>query len=602
MFGVTFMVLAPEHPLVDSITTAEQKTEVDAYKEYAKSKSNVDRQAEKKVSGAFTGTYAVHPFTGKNIPIWISEYVLIDYGTGAIMAVPSDDDRDEAFAKKFEIDIIDICDKSAYPNATKADKLGKIINSDFLNGLEVKDAIALAIKKIEEKGIGTKQINYKLRDANFSRQRYWGEPFPVYYDAENIAHLLPTDELPLVLPPMDDIKPEGGKAPLSKVKDWTYKGMPLDVDTMPGNAGSSWYFLRYMDPDNDKEFCSKAALDYWQDVDLYVGGTEHAVGHLMYARFWHKFLYDLGYVPTQEPFKKLINQGMIQGESAFIHVDLENKIVFNEANEKTSLVHVPIGLLFDEKEIAIEDLIVWRNDYQNFTFNVEGERIKVKREPEKMSKSKYNVVNPDDVIAEYGADCFRMFEMFLGPIENHKPWQTKGIDGVLRFLRKLWHLFYNDMDELLLTNDAPTEKELKVLHTCIKKINEDIERFSFNTCVSAFMICVNELSDLQCHKREVLSDLVKLLSPFSPHIAEELWQVLGNSNSVVKDVDYPVHNESYLTESVINYPVSINGKMRVKIDLAAGISQEVAKAIVLADETVQKWLEGKEPKKIYFCT
>ncbi|MCB0538519.1 MAG: leucine--tRNA ligase [Bacteroidetes bacterium] len=603
IFGVTFMVLAPEHPLVAKITTAEQKIEVETYVEKTKRKSAIDRQAAKKVTGAYTGAYAIHPFTGNKIQIWISEYVLLDYGTGAIMAVPSDDDRDAAFARKYGLEIIDICDKSEYPNATNADKVGKMINSDFLNGMEVKDAIKEAIKRIEEKGIGTSQTNYKLRDANFSRQRYWGEPFPVAYDNEDLPHVLPLNKLPLVLPKMDDIKPENGKSPLSKLNNWTYNGMQLDTDTMPGNAGSSWYFLRYMDPHNEEAFCSKKALGYWQDVDLYVGGTEHAVGHLMYSRFWHKFLYDLGYVPTQEPFKKLINQGMIQGESAFIWVDINNKKVYSQGDEIPSSptkIHVLVSLVNNSDEVDVEGLKEWRPEYENFEFISSTGKITVIREPEKMSKSKYNVVNPDDVIAEYGADCFRMFEMFLGPIESHKPWQTKGIDGVAKFLRKLWNLFYNEDDNLIVNDEKPSEKELKVLHTCIKKINDDIERFSFNTCVSSFMICVNELNDLNCHKKVVLEDLVKLISPFAPHTAEELWHSLGHTNSVVKDVAYPQHNEAFLTESVINYPVSINGKMRVKIDLDANITQEKAREIVLANETVQKWTENKAIKKFIF--
>jgi len=651
IFGVTFMVLAPEHPLVNEITTEENKVAVQAYKENAKSKSNVDRQASKEVSGAFTGAYAVHPFNGKQIPIYISEYVLIDYGTGAIMAVPSDDDRDKAFAAKFGIEVIEICDKSDYPNATNTDKVGKIINSDFLNGLEVKDAIKKAIEAIEEKGIGQLKVNYKLRDANFSRQRYWGEPFPIAYDENGIAHELPVEELPLELPAMDDIKPENGKAPLSKVEDWKYNGMQLDTDTMPGNAGSSWYFLRYMDPQNPDEFCSKAALDYWQDVDLYVGGTEHAVGHLMYARFWHKFLYDLGKVPTQEPFKKLINQGMIQGESAFIQKvykfkgSKNNEVIRilndnskattrtitycsadflkpleNGNNNLVSVNEVHIGInhvngneldiqsfISDEKNKGRNTVLLCKNGYWtvdgfNKFKNSEGDSSTffVKREVEKMSKSKHNVVNPDDVIAEYGADCFRMFEMFLGPIESHKPWQTKGIDGVSKFLRKFWNLFHNTAEQFEVSTAEPTEKEMKALHTCIKKVNEDVERFSFNTCVSAFMICVNELNDLKCNKKAVLEELVKLISPFAPHIAEELWSQLGNTNSVVKDVTYPKHEDKYLTESVIQYPVSINGKMRVKIDLPAGISQEDAKATVLANETVQKWIDGKELRKFIF--
>ncbi len=602
IFGVTFMVLAPEHHLVNQIATKEQEQAVRAYQEKAKSKSNVDRQAGKEISGVFTGAYAKHPFTGENIPIWISEYVLIDYGTGAIMAVPSDDERDHAFASHFGINIIEICDKSEYPNASKADKVGKMINSDFLNGMEVKDAIEKVIEKLTEKGIGQLKVNYKLRDANFSRQRYWGEPFPIAYK-DDIPHALPVGELPLELPDVEDIKPVGGKAPLSKVADWKYEGMPLDTDTMPGNAGSSWYFLRYMDPSNPTEFCSKEALDYWQDVDLYIGGTEHAVGHLMYARFWHKFLYDLAYVPTQEPFKKLINQGMIQGESAFEYkVVNENKYVsYNLKDEYNTIpIHVAINLVNDKGELDLEAVKAWRPEHADAEFVLEDGKYIVGHEVEKMSKSKHNVVNPDDVIEEYGADCFRMFEMFLGPIENHKPWQTKGIDGVAKFLRKTWNLFH-DVDDQLIINDEPaTDKELKVLHTCIKKVNEDIERFSFNTCISAFMICVNDLGELKCHKREILEDLVKLLSPFAPHLAEELWERLGYTTSVVKDVSYPEVNEEYLTESVINYPVSINGKMRVKIDLPADVNSDDAKRIVLANDIVQKWVEDKDLKKFIF--
>ena len=602
IFGVTFMVLAPEHHLVNQIATKEQEQAVRAYQEKAKSKSNVDRQAGKEISGVFTGAYAKHPFTGENIPIWISEYVLIDYGTGAIMAVPSDDERDHAFASHFGINIIEICDKSEYPNASKADKVGKMINSNFLNGMEVKDAIEKVIEKLTEKGIGQLKVNYKLRDANFSRQRYWGEPFPIAYK-DDIPHALAVGELPLELPDVEDIKPVGGKAPLSKVADWKYQGMPLDTDTMPGNAGSSWYFLRYMDPSNPTEFCSKEALDYWQDVDLYIGGTEHAVGHLMYARFWHKFLYDLAYVPTQEPFKKLINQGMIQGESAFEYkVVNENKYVsYNLKDEYNTIpIHVAINLVNDKGELDLEAVKAWRPEHADAEFVLEDGKYIVGHEVEKMSKSKHNVVNPDDVIEEYGADCFRMFEMFLGPIENHKPWQTKGIDGVAKFLRKTWNLFHDADDNLIVSDEAATDKELKVLHTCIKKVNEDIERFSFNTCISAFMICVNDLGELKCHKREILEDLVKLLSPFAPHLAEELWERLGYTTSVVKDVSYPEVNEEYLTESVINYPVSINGKMRVKIDLPADVNPDEAKRIVLANDIVQKWVEDKDLKKFIF--
>lgn len=603
IFGVTFMVLAPEHPLVNGITTAAQKDAVEAYQQKAKSKSAVDRQAGKTVSGVDTGAKAIHPFTGNEIPIWISDYVLVDYGTGAIMAVPSDDDRDKAFAEKFGIEIVDICDKSDYPGATNADKVGKMINSDFLNGLEVMDAIDKAIEALEEEGIGERKVNYKLRDANFSRQRYWGEPFPIYYDENGVAKALPESELPLELSEMDDIKPQNGKAPLSKVADWKFNNMPLDTDTMPGNAGSSWYFLRYMDPTNDKEFCSKEALDYWQDVDLYVGGTEHAVGHLMYARFWHKFLYDLGYVPTQEPFKKLINQGMIQGMSAFVFREKESNVFYSldKKTESSVAIHADIKCLKSEDELDTEAFKKSKADFKEskFVFSDDG-RFLVVREVEKMSKSKYNVVNPDEVIAEYGADTFRMFEMFLGPIENHKPWQTKGIDGVFKFLRKFWNLFHNEEDQFVVSEEKATENELKVLHTCIKKVNEDIERFSFNTCVSAFMICVNELSDLKCNKRAVLEELVKLISPFAPHTAEQLWHKLGNTNSVVKDVKYPQFEEKYLVESTIQYPVSVNGKVRAKIDLPANISKEEAEKQALANENVAKWTEGKVLRKFIF--
>lgn len=602
IFGVSFMVLAPEHSMVESVTTAAQKEEIVAYQKVTKSKSSIERQAEKNVTGVFTGSYCIHPFTGKKVPIWISDYVLIEYGTGAIMAVPSDDERDAAFAEKYSLEIKEICDKSAHPNAGPGDKVGVMINSDFLNGLEVKKAIKLAIFKLQEKGIGEAKVNYKLRDANFSRQRYWGEPFPVYYDANGSPKILPKDKLPLELPELDDISPLNGKAPLSKAADWSFEGMALDIDTMPGNAGSSWYFLRYMDPNNPDEFCGKTALDYWQDVDLYTGGTEHAVGHLMYARFWHKFLYDLNYVPTQEPFKKLVNQGMIQGLSAFIYkVKEENKYVSYGLKDKydTVAIRVYMGLANEEDELDVEALKEWRSDYADASFEMEDGKFIVGREWEKMSKSKYNVINPDDVIAEYGADCFRMFEMFLGPIESHKPWQTKGIDGVAKFLRKLWALLHDAEDEVVVNDNAASEKELKVLHTCIKKVSEDIERFSFNTCISAFMICVNDLTDLKCNNRAVLKDLVATLSPFAPHMSEELWSRLGGEGSVVIS-SFPVFEEKYLVESVITYPVSINGKMRAKIELAAGITQEDAKTAALANDNVQKWIEGKELRKFIF--
>lgn len=601
IFGVTFMVIAPEHDSVSELATAAQKAEVDAYITAVSSKSAIERQAGKEVTGVFTGSYAIHPFNGKKIPIYIGEYVLVDYGTGAIMAVPSDDERDEAFANKFGIEIIEICDKSEHPNASASDKVGKLINSDFLNGMEVKKALKLAIDTIEKENRGKGQVNYRLRDANFSRQRYWGEPFPIYYE-NGIAKTLPDSELPLELPNMEDIRPLDGKAPLSRAKDWTYKGFPLEIDTMPGNAGSSWYFLRYMDAENEDEFVSKEALDYWQDVDFYCGGAEHAVGHLLYARFWHKFLYDLGKVPTKEPFKRLFNQGMIQGRSNFVYrISGTNKFVSKGLRKeyKTDKLHVDVNIV-DNDILDIEAFKKWRKDYKTAEFVLEDEKYHCGFEVEKMSKSKFNVVNPNDVIDKYGADCFRMFEMFLGPIESSKPWNTQGIDGVSKFLRKFWNLFFDEDNNLVLSEEKANEDELKVLHTCIKKVNEDIEKYSFNTCIAAFMIATNDLSALNCNKKEVLEELVKLISPFAPHIAEEIWAKLGNSSSVVKDISYPEHNEKFLVKSTIEYPVSINGKMRVKIEMAAGISKDDAQALVLANEKVQKWVEDKPLKKFIF--
>jgi leucyl-tRNA synthetase len=600
IFGVSFMVIAPEHDFVNELTTEENKVAVAAYVKKAGSKSAIERQAEKEVSGVFTGSYAIHPFTGKEIPIYISEYVLVDYGTGAIMAVPSDDERDEAFATKFDIEIFEIYDKE------RIDENGKALNpiaigSDFLNGLESKEAIALMIDHLEEMNIGTGQINYRLRDANFSRQRYWGEPFPIYYE-NGIAKALPFSELPLELPEMDDIRPQNGQAPLSKAKDWNYKGFPLETDTMPGNAGSSWYFLRYMDADNDNEFVGAEALAYWNDIDFYCGGAEHAVGHLLYARFWHKFLFDLRKVPTQEPFKKLFNQGMIQGRSNFVYrINGTNTFVSKglKKGKKVDKLHVDVNIV-ENDILDIEAFKNWLPEYKEADFELEDGKYICGFEVEKMSKSKYNVINPDDVIAKYGTDTFRMFEMFLGPIEASKPWNTQGIDGVSKFLRKFWNLFFDAEDNLILTDDKPTEAELKTLHTCIKKVNEDIEKYSFNTCVSAFMIATNELTAAKCHKNDILVALVKLISPFAPHIAEELWSKLGNETSIVKDIDYPKFDEKYLVKSTVLYPVSINGKMRVKIELPAGISQDNAKAEVLANEVVQKWVVDKPLRKFIF--
>lgn len=639
IFGATYMVLAPEHDLVPQLTTADQKDAVEKYLEYVGSRSEIDRMAEvKEVTGVFTGAYALNPFTNKHIPIWLGEYVLKDYGTGAIMAVPSDDDRDKVFAGKFGLEIVDVVDKTDYPGATLHDKVGKIINSDFLNGMEVKDAIAEMFDRIEKLGIGSKKINYKLRDANYSRQRYWGEPFPIAYDKEGVANALREDQLPLTLPELENFQPaSGGKSPLARAEDWVGQipEMSLETDTMPGFAGSSWYFLRYMDASNENEFASKKAIDYWQDVDLYVGGTEHAVGHLMYSRTWHKFLYDLGIVPTIEPFKKLVNQGMIQGSSRLVYrvtefyykgVDLAktNVVLLTDSYENLNSVekffiiaplfgienfdmnnfqgmevislHIDVNLV-DGVYLDLEAFKKWRPEFKNANFLLEQNRkficgIQV----EKMSKRLYNTVNPDDLVAKYGADCFRMYEMFLGPLEQSKPWDTKGIDGVQKFLRKYWSLYYNESG-LNLSNDAPTAEEYKILHTAIKKISEDIERFSFNTCVSAFMVCVNELKRVECNKRQILEPLTILLASFAPFITEELWANMGHEGSVHK-AQFPQFDAKHLVQDTIEYPVSINGKKRDTIMLSAQLTQEEIQAQVMELDQVKKYIEGKEIQKV----
>lgn len=594
IFGVTFMVLAPEHDAVEEFTTIEQQEQVDQYIETVKSKSDVERQQEKAVSGVFTGSYAIHPFTGKELPIYISEYVLIGYGTGAIMAVPSDDERDERFAKHFDLDIINVVEKEEGVSAT--DKTGTLINSDFLNGLTVQDAIAKAIDEIVAQGIGERTINYRLRDAGFSRQRYWGEPFPIVYDKGNATLL---KELPVQLPSVNSYQPTGdGKSPLANAKDWMYIGDQIrETDTMPGYAGSSWYFLRYMDPQNQDRFVGEEAEQYWENVDLYIGGTEHAVGHLMYSRFWQKFLFDLGLVSKQEPFKKLVNQGMIQGRSLFIDLadgrSLHVPIEFADRDDRISESQWKKAQEIDSRLAELKnDDISWQK--------IDGKAmIQLRPEVEKMSKSKLNVVNPDDIIDEYGADVFRMFEMFLGPIDQHKPWDTKGIDGVAKFLRKFWSLFYNEDQKLIVTDEEPSKEEYKAVHQCIKKVREDIERLSFNTCVSAFMIATNELTALQCNKRKALQPLVALLSPFAPHTAEKIWQDLGEQGSVV-DANFPNVKEEYLVEDEIEYPVSVNGKLRTKLKFAKDIEHAAVEEAVLADETIQKWTEGKEIKKFIF--
>jgi leucyl-tRNA synthetase len=654
IFGATFLVLSPEHELVEQLVTAEQKSTIDEYVAYVKSRSDVERQQEKKVTGAFTGAYALNPFNGTPIPIYIAEYVLAGYGTGAIMAVPADDERDKKFAEKFGLPVIEVIDKSMYPGATIEDKLGKMINSEFLNGMEVKEAIAKMLDEVESRNIGSRKVNYKLRDASFSRQRYWGEPIPVRYkvvgepdsplkgESDDIPYALSASELPLVLPEVDSFKPSGdGRSPLANNAEWVAKN--YETDTMPGYAGSSWYFLRYMDPKNKEAFAAKDKLDYWQNVDLYLGGNEHAVGHLLYARLWTKVLHDLGYVPFDEPFKKLVNQGMIGGKSTFIcrlspvnggkHIyvsyslfseieipqllvgELKQFLPSNFVNRIIDVLGIEEGekfngavyfdafrvptTCFNNGTLLIDELVEYNSDYKEeiFVFDTKEEFTYL---PvfEKMSKSKRNVVNPDNVIEQHGADCFRMFEMFLGPLEQSKPWDDKGISGVSSFLRKFWRLFYSET-AWKVTDETPTDKELKVLHKTIKKINEDVEKMSFNTSVSQFMITVNELQDLKCSKRSILEPLVLCLAPFAPFITEELWKALGNEGSV-HQATFPALEEKYLVESEFEYPVSINGKTRASIALPADISQEDALAKVMEIEMVQKWMEGKPVKKFVF--
>ncbi len=634
IFGATFMVLAPEHDFVPDLTTPEQQKTIEEYIAYANTRSERDRMADvKEVTGAFTGSYAINPFNDAKVPIYIGDYVLKDYGTGAIMAVPSDDDRDNAFADKFGLEIIDVIDKSNYPGATRSDKLGIMINSLFLDGMEVPDAIEEMLQRIESIGLGKRQINYKLRDAIYSRQRYWGEPFPIVYDEKGVAHAMKLEDLPLELPDSEDFKPaSGAQSPLARITDWVNlpDGWTRETDTMPGFAGSSWYFLRYMDANNSNAFASQEAVNYWQDVDLYIGGTEHAVGHLMYSRFWHKFLYDKGLVPTNEPFKRLVNQGMIQGviESIFLEkkdpqTDLrivEPAIAEKESAEGKTFVPIPVLVDYVTEyglesshltQVGLDQFRAWRPEYADATFvsksgtyqngvftasNGGPLKFATQSEVGKMSKSKYNVINPDDVVERYGADCFRMYEMFLGPIEQSKPWDTKGIDGVSKFLRKFWNLFIRN-DQFTISEEAPTKAELKILHTAIKKVSDDIERLSFNTCVAAFMVATNELTKVKCNKRAILEEMVLLLAPFAVHLSEELWQRLGHEGSV-HHASYPVFNEAYLKEDEVEYPISINGKKRATAVFAADASKSDMEAAAVAIPNIQKWIEGKTVRKI----
>ncbi len=668
VFGISFLTLAPEHELAEKITTSEKKQEVEAYIAKARNRSERERQAEvNTVSGVFTGTYAIHPFTGEEIPVWVGDYVLAGYGTGAVMAVPAHDERDFRFASFYHLPIKQVIIPTGEHDFSKTswdEKEGTLINSSFLDGLNVKDAIKKCIAEIEKRNLGKGKINYRLRDAVFGRQRYWGEPIPVYYK-NGIAHTLPENKLPLHLPAIDKFLPtEEGEPPLARSDKWFWNeetqsvdktGFPIETTTMPGWAGSSWYYLRYMDAHNKKEFASADALNYWQNVDLYIGGSEHATGHLLYVRFWTKALKDLGYIQVEEPAKKLINQGMIQGVSEKIYwqgktlnpkdtvsisyhiggnrIYLKNNMTIvlpkNEAcesifisadaidyldSENLSLINVPINLT-QNSELELNEYKNFRNDltrpificknsywFEGAWYNFDGNQIQVpskfltKPEVEKMSKSKWNVVNPDEVIEKYGADCLRLYEMFLGPLEQSKPWNTNGIAGVSGFIRKLWKLYHSN-DSFYVSDDAPTQAELKTLHKTIKKVQEDIEKFSFNTSVSSFMICVNELTDLKCNKRAILEPLAIILSPYAPHIAEELWKLCGHEPSIAH-AEFPAYNESYLVEDAFEYPVSVNGKTRFKINLPLQISKDEIEQRVLAAEEMQKWTNGSAPKKV----
>jgi leucyl-tRNA synthetase len=600
IFGVDFMVIAPEHELIDQITTNEQNSVVNEYCAYVKSRSERERQAEKKISGCFTGAFAVNPFNGKQIPIWISEYVLAGYGTGAIMAVPCGDDRDYKFAKHFQIPITNILGDSFNGEEANATKDAQLHNSDFLNGVVMRDAIAIVNQRLEEMGIGKAKVNYRMRDAAFSRQRYWGEPFPIIWK-DGTAYVLSENELPLLLPEVESYSPgPEGEGPLANIPEWVAK--ELETNTMPGYAGSSWYFLRYMDPHNNESFCDRKVSDYWNQVDLYIGGTEHAVGHLLYSRLWTKALYDLGHIGFDEPFKKLLNQGMIQGSSRFVYrlkgtheyISLGLITDFDSVDK----LHVDVNIV-DGVELDMASFKTWKPDFAHASFQLENGKYICGTEVEKMSKSKFNTVNPDELVQKYGADTFRMYEMFLGPVEQSKPWDTKGIEGVHRFIKKLWRLFYDEMKGKVWNEDEATPEELKVLHKTIRKTEDDTERFSFNTAVSGFMICVNDLADLKCNKRSVLEPLLIILTPYAPHVCEALWAELGNTGSIL-DAAYPEFESKYVIESAKEYPVSINGRVRTNINIALDASAAEVEQIVLGNELVQKWMEGKALKKFIF--
>jgi leucyl-tRNA synthetase len=637
IFGVDFLVLAPEHELIAQITTADRKAEVEEYIAYVNSRSERERMAEKKISGCFTGAYALNPFDkDKKIPIWISEYVLAGYGTGAIMAVPCGDERDFKFAQFFHIPITNIIGSDYDGQTANPTKDAKLSNSGFLDGMVMRDAIGVVIDKFETLKIGRRKVNFKMRDAAFSRQRYWGEPFPITWN-EGIAAPLPESDLPLELPFIEKYGPgPDGEGPLANIPAWTAKH--LETNTMPGYAGSSWYFLRYMDPHNEESFCDRKLSDYWNQADLYIGGTEHAVGHLLYSRMWTKVLYDLGYIGFDEPFKKLVNQGMIQGSSRLVYrLDapgrselnlylskgladaLSNSLLtlsdlMDRANAADQLampgdpgsyegwkitpLHVDVNIV-DGVELDVEALRKWRSEYADAHFVLEDGKYICGTEVEKMSKRLFNTVNPNVLVNKYGADTYRMYEMFLGPVEASKPWDTKGIEGVHRFLRKFWRLFFDEQKGKVWTEEAPTDAEWKVLHKAIKKVDEDTERFSFNTAVSAFMVCVNELGDLHCHKKDILIQLLILITPYAPHIAEELWHELGQAGSIL-DAPYPKFEAKYLVESSKVYPIAINGKTRTELDIALTASQAEVEQLIMSNEIVRKWLDGKSVKKVVY--
>jgi len=603
IFGVTFMTIAPEHELIPRLTTSGQEKAVKEYIRKTKLKTERERMSEvRSVSGVFTGSYVIHPFTAEKVPIWIADYVLAAYGTGMVMGVPSSDTRDFAFATHFNIPIIPV-QTGEHTDISKEDfdaKAGTMINSDFLNGLPVNKAIEEATLKVEEKGIGKSKINYRLRDAVFSRQRYWGEPFPIYYK-EEVPYPLEEKELPLLLPEVDAYLPtEKGEPPLGRAKNWKHKNKyPYELSTMPGWAGSSWYLFRYMDPHNESGFVSKEAQEYWENVDLYIGGAEHATGHLLYSRFWTKFLYDRGHLTVDEPFKKLINQGMIQGRSNYVYrLKGTNTFVSHQLKEKYDVqaLHVDVNIV-DNDILDIDAFRNWSPEHKDAEFILEDGHYLCGNEVEKMSKSLYNVVNPDDIIKKYGADTLRLYEMFLGPLEQSKPWNTHGIDGVSKFLRKFWRLFFDREGNFDVSDAEPLVEELKILHKTIKKAEEDIDRLSFNTSVSHFMICVNELSALDCNKRDILEPLTLIISPYAPHICEELWFRLGHKSGITR-AQYPSWREEYIKEESFEYPVSVNGKLRAKINFNLDTPREDIEKKVLASETIQKWLAGKEPKKI----